>query len=227
MNGELIIKKETAENIAEAIREGLNPVTGPRVEFSGSEFVDKIKEGYEYQYSQGFFQGTLKGCRVRTWNVLSQNYLTTISANPSGGGGEYAPDCPYEISLKELLKEDITLNVSYCFTYQKATPDWYGQDESPYFQRLGDWKEPCIKDEYGVVATMESGKITFYLNEYLYNNGRLILYGETAWTEPGLMPFAYIYTGVYVRKESLTKATFINPFISAEEATTLLENSVK
>jgi hypothetical protein len=47
MANELIIKKETAEGIAEAIREGLDPETAHRV-ITGDNFAEKILEGYEY-----------------------------------------------------------------------------------------------------------------------------------------------------------------------------------
>jgi hypothetical protein len=47
MADELIIKKETAEDIAEAIKKGLEP-TEIRKEFSGENFAEKILQGQEY-----------------------------------------------------------------------------------------------------------------------------------------------------------------------------------
>ena len=56
MADELIIKKETAEGIAEAIREGLDPETAHRV-ITGDNFAEKILEGLSYQRFKGKEEG--------------------------------------------------------------------------------------------------------------------------------------------------------------------------
>jgi hypothetical protein len=49
MAEELIITRETAENIAETIRGGLEPTVQNRLkEIAGSDFATKIQEGLQY-----------------------------------------------------------------------------------------------------------------------------------------------------------------------------------
>lgn len=225
MADELIINRETAESIAEAIRDGLNPETAHRA-ITGDNFAEKIREGYEYQSSQGFSSGVSEGRKVRTWNVLSNNDFTTIMAYPNGGGGDWAPDCPYEISLKRLLSKDVVFNVTYCLTYSDAVlvHDYH---DDPFFSPVGDWQSPVIRNNGSDVATSSYGKLTFNLTKDLYNNGILVLYGETVYNEYGNTACPYEYRNILVAKESLTKATFIKPIIDSTEATALLENSVK
>lgn len=133
MADELIIKKETAEGIAEAIREGLDPETAHRV-ITGDNFAEKILEGLSYQrfkgkeegenlhandynngYTKGLEEGKKNGIAEEEENI--QSVLVHVE-------GYHDSDFPTTFSGYSLTKNPVTSK--YEVVQQDYTIEAYG-----------------------------------------------------------------------------------------------------
>lgn len=118
MADELVIKKETAELIADTIRGGLKPTPqNRRGKIAGSNFAAKIQEGLDYQRSTGKQEGE------------------NLHANDYSNG--------YTIGLEDGKKKGIAeeeKNILSALVYVEAA---YDSDASDYFAGY-----QLVKDNY-------------------------------------------------------------------------------
>lgn len=89
MDNSFIIKKETAEAIANVIRQGLDSQNSSKP-ISGNEFPTKIQESQTYQYNLGYSKGQAGPPSETTWVTLGDGdswtggYIGFFTKNASG-----------------------------------------------------------------------------------------------------------------------------------------------